>query len=88
MDRNLGMDLVRVTEASALGSSRLMGRGDDVAVDKAAIEAMRQTFDNELWKDLIIAGQRSCHRVKLVVRIKHYADGEKQRELKKYDKST
>ncbi len=33
MDRNLGMDLVRVTEAAALGSSHLMGRGDDVAVD-------------------------------------------------------
>src|SRR5580765_6293260 len=45
MDRNLGMDLVRVTEAAALASARLMGRGDDVAVDKAAIEAMRIAFD-------------------------------------------
>jgi fructose-1,6-bisphosphatase class II len=57
MDRNLGMDLVRVTEASALGSSRLMGRGDDVAVDKAAIEAMRQTFDTVPIDGTIVIGE-------------------------------
>jgi len=57
MDRNLGMDLVRVTEAAALGSSRLMGRGDDVAVDKAAIEAMRQTFDTVPIDGTIVIGE-------------------------------
>ena len=57
MDRTLGMDLVRVTEASALGSSRLMGRGDDVAVDKAAIEAMRQTFDTVPIDGMIVIGE-------------------------------
>ena len=57
MDRNLGMDLVRVTEAAALGSSRLMGRGDDVAVDQAAIEAMRQTFDTVPIDGTIVIGE-------------------------------
>jgi fructose-1,6-bisphosphatase class II len=57
MDRNLGMDLVRVTEAAALESSRLMGRGDDVAVDKAAIEAMRQTFDTIAIDGTIVIGE-------------------------------
>ena len=57
MDRNLGMDLVRVTEAAALGSSRLMGRGDDVAVDKAAIEAMRQVFDTVPIDGTIVIGE-------------------------------
>src|SRR5262249_30740160 len=57
MDRNLGMDLVRVTEAAALQSSRLMGRGDDVAVDKAAIEAMRQTFDTIAIDGTIVIGE-------------------------------
>ncbi len=57
MDRNLGMDLVRVTEAAALQSSRLMGRGDDVAVDKAAIEAMRTTFDTIAIDGTIVIGE-------------------------------
>ena len=51
------MDLVRVTEAAALGSSRLMGRGDDVAVDKAAIEAMRQVFDTVPIDGTIVIGE-------------------------------
>src|SRR4030095_14815021 len=57
MDRNLGMDLVRVTEAAALNSSRMMGRGDDVAVDKAAIEAMRKGFDTMAIGGTIVIGE-------------------------------
>jgi len=57
MDRNLGMDLVRVTEAAALGSSHLMGRGDDVAVDQAAIEAMRKVFDTVPIDGTIVIGE-------------------------------
>ena len=57
MDRNLGMDLVRVTEAAALNSSRMMGRGDDVAVDKAAIEAMRKAFDTMAIDGTIVIGE-------------------------------
>lgn len=45
MDRNLALEVVRVTEAAALASARLMGRGDAEAVDRAAIEAMRRAFD-------------------------------------------
>ena len=42
MDRNLAMELVRVTEAAALASARFMGRGDEAAADMAAIEAMKK----------------------------------------------
>ncbi len=45
MDRNLALEAVRVTEAAALSSARLMGRGDGKAADQAAVEAMRHTFD-------------------------------------------
>ena len=45
MERNLAMEVVRVTEAAALASARYMGRGDEVAADMAAIEAMRKAFD-------------------------------------------
>src|SRR2546430_17194355 len=45
MERNLAMELDRVTEAAALGSARLMGRGDETAADMAAVEAMRNAID-------------------------------------------
>ena len=57
MDRNLGMDLVRVTEAAALESARLMGRGDDIAVDKAAVEAMRGAFDSIAIDGTVVIGE-------------------------------
>ncbi len=52
MDRNLALEVVRVTEAAALASARLMGRGDRNGADQAAVEAMRRAFN-----DLAIAGE-------------------------------
>ena len=40
-DRNLAMELARVTEAAALAAGRWMGRGDKEAADQAAVDAMR-----------------------------------------------
>jgi fructose-1,6-bisphosphatase II len=44
MDRNLALEVVRVTEAAALAAARFVGLGDRNAADQAATEAMRQTF--------------------------------------------
>jgi fructose-1,6-bisphosphatase II len=52
MDRNLALEVVRVTEAAALASARLMGRGDRNGADRAAVEAMRKAFN-----DIAIAGE-------------------------------
>jgi len=52
MDRNLALEVVRVTEAAALASARLMGRGDRNGADRAAVEAMRRAFN-----DIAIDGQ-------------------------------
>src|SRR5512143_3196477 len=52
MDRNLALEAVRVTEAAALASARLMGRGDHDGADEAAVEAMRRAF-----QDLSIRGE-------------------------------
>ena len=52
MDRNLALEVVRVTEAAALASARLMGRGERNAADAAAVEAMRRAFD-----DIAICGE-------------------------------
>src|SRR3954454_1436399 len=40
-DRNLALELVRVTEAAAMAASRWVGRGDKLGADGAAVEAMR-----------------------------------------------
>jgi fructose-1,6-bisphosphatase II / sedoheptulose-1,7-bisphosphatase len=45
MDRNLALEVVRVTEAAALACSKLVGRGDEKAADQAAVNAMRRAFD-------------------------------------------
>src|SRR5476649_1726202 len=44
MDRNLALEAVRVTEAAALGASKLMGRGDEKMADQAAVDAMRTSL--------------------------------------------
>ena len=44
-DRNLALELVRVTEAAALAAARLVGRGDKEAADQAAVDAMRFVLD-------------------------------------------
>jgi fructose-1,6-bisphosphatase II len=46
MDRNLALEVVRVTEATALASARFMGRGDRAGADRAAAEAMHRAFQD------------------------------------------
>jgi fructose-1,6-bisphosphatase II len=57
MDRNLALEAVRVTEAAALASARLMGRGDGKAADQAAVEAMRHTFDILPIRGTVVIGE-------------------------------
>ena len=45
MDRNLALELVRVTEAAALACGRWVGKGDKMSADSAATEAMRSMLD-------------------------------------------
>jgi fructose-1,6-bisphosphatase II len=45
MDRNLALEVVRVTEVAAIAAARLMGRGDKNQSDQAAVDAMRRAFD-------------------------------------------
>ncbi len=45
MDRNLALEVVRVTEMAAIACARLMGRGNKHEADQAAVDAMRKAFD-------------------------------------------
>lgn len=57
MDRNLALELVRVTEAAALVSSKFMGRGDKNGADGAAVEAMRRAFESIKIKGEVVIGE-------------------------------
>ncbi len=57
MDRNLALEVVRVTEAAALSSARLMGRGDEKAADQAAVDAMRQAFNGLAIDGTVVIGE-------------------------------
>jgi fructose-1,6-bisphosphatase II len=57
MDRNLAMNLVRVTEAAALGCARHMGRGDKIAADQAAVDGMRRMFDTMDIDGVVVIGE-------------------------------
>ena len=58
MDRNLALELVRVTEAAALSSARWMGKGDGVRADKAASEAMALVINYVKIKGTIVIGEK------------------------------
>src|SRR5262245_12295494 len=57
MERNLAMEVVRVTEAAALASARSMGRGDETAVDQAGVAAMRKAFDAIAIDGTVVIGE-------------------------------
>jgi len=56
-DRNLGMELVRVTEAAALSASRFMGAGDKEAGDGAAVDAMRAVLETVSMDGVVVIGE-------------------------------
>lgn len=55
--RNLALELVRVTEAAALAAGRQMGRGDKIAADHAAVEAMRTILNTIEMEGVIVIGE-------------------------------
>jgi fructose-1,6-bisphosphatase II len=56
-DRNLALELVRVTEAAALAAARLVGRGDKEAADQAAVDAMRAVLDSVSMDGVVVIGE-------------------------------
>ena len=56
-ERNLALDLVRVTEAAALAAGRWMGRGNKIAADQAAVDAMRLVLNTIEMDGVIVIGE-------------------------------
>ncbi len=57
IDRVLVLEMVRVTEAAAVAAAQLIGRGDEKAADAAAVEAMRQAFDDLYMDGTVVIGE-------------------------------
>lgn len=57
MDRNLAMNVARVTEAAALASGKFMGKGDKNGADGAAVDAMRRMFDTVDINGTVVIGE-------------------------------
>src|SRR5213079_1597371 len=56
-DRNLALELVRVTESAAMGAGRWVGRGDKIAADQAAVDAMRAMLDSVSMDGVVVIGE-------------------------------
>ncbi|MDP6707545.1 MAG: class II fructose-bisphosphatase [Alphaproteobacteria bacterium] len=57
LDRNLTLEVVRVTEAAAIAASEMMGRGDEKAADQVAVDAMRAALNQLDIKGKVVIGE-------------------------------
>jgi len=74
-DRNLAMELVRVTEAAALAASRWMGRGDKIGADGAAVDAMRIVLDGVPMDGIVVIGEGEKDEAPMLYNGEQVGDG-------------
>ena len=75
-DRNLSLELVRVTEAAALAAARLMGRGEEDAAEEAAIRAMRLLMDTIPMDGVVVIGEGDKDRAAVLYTGEHMGRGD------------
>ncbi len=76
MDRNLALEVARVTEAAALASARFMGRGDEAGADQAAVEAMRRAFNAINVSGTVVIGEGSQEQTRALYVGEHIGGGD------------
>jgi len=74
-DRNLAMELVRVTEAAALAAARWMGRGDKEGADGAAVDAMRIVLHSVPMDGIVVIGEGEKDEAPMLYNGEHIGDG-------------
>ena len=75
-DRNLALELVRVTEAGALAASRLVGRGDKEAADQAAVDAMRHMLRSVQMDGVVVIGEGEKDEAPMLYNGEHIGNGQ------------
>jgi len=74
-DRNLALELVRTTEAAALASARLVGRGDKIAADQAAVDAMRLVLGTISMDGIVVIGEGEKDEAPMLYNGERIGDG-------------
>jgi len=74
-DRNLALELVRVTEAAALAAARWVGRGDKEAADQAAVDAMRLLLDTVPMEGEVVIGEGEKDEAPMLYNGEQIGDG-------------
>jgi fructose-1,6-bisphosphatase II len=74
-DRNLALELVRVTEAAALAAARMVGRGDKEGADQAAVDAMRDVLDTVSMDGIVVIGEGEKDEAPMLYNGERIGDG-------------
>jgi len=75
-DRNLALELVRVTESAATFASRWIGRGDKIAADQAAVDAMRLLLDTVSMRGVVVIGEGEKDEAPMLFNGEEVGDGD------------
>ena len=75
-DRNLALELVRVTEAAAMGASRWIGRGDKNAADQAAVDLMRLMVNTVSMRGVVVIGEGEKDEAPMLFNGEEIGDGD------------
>ncbi|HEV8151493.1 MAG TPA: class II fructose-bisphosphatase [Solirubrobacteraceae bacterium] len=74
-DRNLALELVRVTEAAALAAARLVGRGDKEGADQAAVDGMRDVLHHIHMDGVVVIGEGEKDEAPMLYNGERIGDG-------------
>ncbi|MGZ4271968.1 MAG: fructose-bisphosphatase class II, partial [Solirubrobacteraceae bacterium] len=74
-DRNLALELVRVTEAAALAAARMIGMGDKEAADQAAVDAMRVLLETVHMDGIVVIGEGEKDEAPMLYNGERIGDG-------------
>jgi fructose-1,6-bisphosphatase II len=74
-DRNLALDLVRVTESAAMAAGRWIGRGDKNAADQAAVDGMRAMLDTVAMDGVVVIGEGEKDEAPMLYNGEHVGEG-------------
>src|SRR5881398_2435754 len=75
LDRNIALDLVRVTEAAAMAAGRWVGRGDKNGGDGAAVDAMRKLINSISMRGVVVIGEGEKDEAPMLYNGEHVGDG-------------
>jgi fructose-1,6-bisphosphatase II len=74
-DRNLALELVRVTEAAAMGAGRWIGRGEKESADQAAVDAMRHMLQTVSMDGVVVIGEGEKDEAPMLYNGEHVGNG-------------